>query len=327
MVRPILTMVNDDGEEVHRKRVREVLAGLFASTDDEKKALLETREILSGGHTKFVNEVSWAISKLYWAGLLERPKRGFYQITNMGKSLLKSEADVWGAACEMAKVRGQARKQAKTEKEVATEDDTVEPQEPKKDNSEEQLALLYGELNDRLAAELLERVRTIPPAAFEQLVVNLLEQMGYGRGKPTREKNDEGIDGIISQDALGLEKVYIQAKRWGNNSVHAPQIDSFAGSLDGKGASKGVFITSSTFSKGAKERALSISQGTKLIRLIDGEELVHLMMRYGVGVITKDRYDVRQIDENFFVEGSDPVVPLSWQPTQMLLSPGDLFSR
>ena len=164
----------------------------------------------------------------------------------------------------------------------------------------------------------------MPPASFEQLVVNLLEQMGYGRGEVTRQGSDEGIDGIISQDALGLEKVYIQAKRWGDNSVGAPQIDGFAGSLDRKGASKGVFITSSTFTRAALDGA---DQSTKLIRLIDGEELVRLMMRYGVGVITKERYDVRQIDENFFVEGSDPVVPLSWQPTQMLLSPGDLFTR
>ena len=106
MVRPILTIVNDDGV-THRKRVTEALADLFASTDYEKKALLETREIQSGGRTKFVNEVSWAITWLFCADLLVRPKRGFYQITNLGKSLLKSEADVWSEAYERGKVRRQ----------------------------------------------------------------------------------------------------------------------------------------------------------------------------------------------------------------------------
>ncbi|MDE2703438.1 MAG: winged helix-turn-helix domain-containing protein [Gemmatimonadota bacterium] len=111
MVKPILTMVNDDGV-THRGRVKEALVDLFASTDDEKKALLETREIQSGGRTRFVNEVSWAITWLFCADLLERPKRGFYQISNLGKSLLKSEADVWSEAYERGKVRRRAREQA-----------------------------------------------------------------------------------------------------------------------------------------------------------------------------------------------------------------------
>ena len=148
--------------------------------------------------------------------------------------------------------------------------------------------------------ELLERVKTMPPASFEQLVVHLLSKMGYGQGETVGQTGDGGIDGIINQDALGLEKVYIQAKRWEENQVGDREIRNFSGSLDGEGATKGVFITSSTFSKRARERAKSISQGNKFIRLIDGKELVRLMVNHDVGVVLKIRYDVKQLDENFF---------------------------
>ena len=140
------------------------------------------------------------------------------------------------------------------------------------------------------------------PAQFERLVVNLLEQMGYGEGKVVGRSGDGGIDGIISQDALGLEKVFVQAKRYTAGSVGEPEIRNFSGSLDAQGASKGVFITTSTFSSTARQTAQTISAGNKFIRLVDGTELTQLMIRHGVGVVTERTYEIKKLDENYFTE-------------------------
>ncbi len=157
------------------------------------------------------------------------------------------------------------------------------------------------QLRERLADELLENIMKLTPGRFEQLVVNLLEKMGYGEGQTVGRSGDGGIDGIIDQDPLGLEKVYIQAKRW-SSQVGDPEIRNFSGSLDAKGAAKGVFITTSTFSSTAKETTRNISAGNKLIRLIDGQELAALMVQHGVGVVTVSTYEVKKMDENYFAE-------------------------
>ena len=163
---------------------------------------------------------------------------------------------------------------------------------------DEQAAVLHGELNDQLADELLNGVRSVTPDRFEQLMVRLLEKMGYGEGKNVGRVGDEGIDGIINQDVLGLEKVYVQAKRW-ENRVGEPEIRNFSGSLQAKGASKGVFITTSTFGPKARETAERISAGNQFIRLIDGGELARLMIGHDVGVFTETTYYVKKLDENY----------------------------
>ena len=140
----------------------------------------------------------------------------------------------------------------------------------------------------------------VPPDRFERLMVRLLEKMGYGRGQIIGRPGDEGIDCIINQDLLGLEKVYIQAKRW-QNRVGGPEIRNFSGSLQAKGASKGVFITTSTFAPKAWETANRISAGNQCIRLIDGKELSRLMIGCDVGVVTETTYDVKKLDENYLV--------------------------
>jgi len=156
-------------------------------------------------------------------------------------------------------------------------------------------------VQERLADELLQSIAALTPDRFERLVVQLLVKMGYGEGRPVGRSGDGGIDGIISQDPLGLEKVYIQAKRW-SNQVGDPEIRNFSGSLDAKGATKGVFITASTFNTTAKRTAQTISAGNKLIRLIDGRELSKLMIEHGVGVVTEYTYEVKKLDENYFAE-------------------------
>ena len=153
------------------------------------------------------------------------------------------------------------------------------------------------QLRAKLADEL--RIMKLTPDRFEQLVVNLLEKMGYGKGEAVGRSGDGGIDGIINQDPLGLEKVHIQAKRW-SSQVGEPEYATSPAAL--MLAAKGVFITTSTFSSTAKETARNISAGNKLIRLIDGQELAALMVRHGVGVVTVSTYEVKKMDENYFAE-------------------------
>ena len=159
----------------------------------------------------------------------------------------------------------------------------------------------YRALRAHLANELLESLSKVSPDLFEQLVVALLEKMDYGKGDVVGGSGDGGIDGIINQDALGLEKVYIQAKRWASQ-VGEPEIRNFSGSLDARGASKGVFITTSRFSGTASQTARTISAGSKFIRLIDGPELASLMIDHDVGVITETTYKVKKLDENYFAD-------------------------
>ena len=169
---------------------------------------------------------------------------------------------------------------------------------------DERMGAIYEELNDKLADDLLDSVHRVPPDRFERLVVRLLEKMGYGEGRVVGQSGDGGIDGIINQDQLGLEKVYIQAKRW-KSPVGAPEIYSFSGSLSAIGASKGVFITTSAFGQNARQVATNISAGNQLIRLIDGEELAQLMIRYDVGVITETTYDIKKLDENYLSDANE----------------------
>ena len=145
-------------------------------------------------------------------------------------------------------------------------------------------------------------MKGVPPGRFEHLVVGLLGKMGYGYGQVTGKSGDQGIDGILSQNTLGLERVYVQAKRYDSNSIGEPEIRNFAGSLDGQGAAKGVFITTSTFSDTARQMARDISLGNKSIRLIDGRELAQMMIKHNVGVFTTITYEVKKLDTNYFAE-------------------------
>ncbi len=164
------------------------------------------------------------------------------------------------------------------------------------------MATAYKGLLANLISDLRATVNGVNPDRFEQLVVKLLEKMGYGEGRAIGRSGDGGIDGIINQDALGLEKVYIQAKRYTTGSVGEPPIRNFAGSMIANGATKGVFITTAVFSDTARETAANVSRRNETIRLIDGQELAHLMIRHGVGVITEYTYEIKKLDENYFAE-------------------------
>ena len=292
--KPVLEIANGaEGDIISNRYIEQAALKCFPLTENE------LQETVSTGQTKFENRVGWALSYLKKAGLLQSPSRGHFQITPQGKDLLATGADhllslPWNDLDAVRQSGGDA-----DESDTAANDDVGTDSEDS--TPDEQIAVLYRELNERLAEELLESVKRVSPASFERLVVNLLEKMGYGQGQTVGRSGDGGIDGIINQDALGLEKVYIQAKRW-ESQVGEPEIRNFSGSLEAKGASKGVFITSSSFGPRARETARFISAGNKFIRLIDGEELARLMINHGVGVVSEIIYDVKKLDENYFAE-------------------------
>lgn len=167
---------------------------------------------------------------------------------------------------------------------------------------DEQIAISHQQHHEMLSDQILDSMKSLEPAGFERLVVGLLAKMGYGDGQVTGKSGDQGIDGILDEDTLGLEKVYIQAKRYDTSQVGEPEIRNFSGSLVAQGATKGVFITTSTFSTTARQTAQSISMGNQFIRLVDGRELAELMIRHGVGVVTEITYEVKKLDANYFAE-------------------------
>ena len=293
--RPILEIVDGAKEDIMSNQyIIEKVIERFSLTNDD---ILE--KVPSGGQTRLDNRVSWALSYLKKAGFLQSPSRKHFQITPQGKELLATGNDLLGLRWDSPDAVPQGDESDTDEPKTAANDDVGTDSEDS--TPREQIAVLHEELNDRLAEDLLESVKRMSPTSFEQLVVSLLEKMGYGQGQTVGRSGDGGIDGIINQDALGLEKVYIQAKRW-ENQVGEPEIRNFSGSLEAKGANKGVFITSSSFGPRARETARFISAGNKFIRLIDGEELARLMINHGVGVVSEITYDVKKLDENYFAE-------------------------
>lgn len=283
-----------DGREHPNQELRQVLAAWFELTDAELSARLP-----SGKQGVFDNRVAWAKAHLKQSGLLQIVRRGVYQISQRGLEVL-------GEAPQKLDIKYLKRFREyvaflsgeKTDKSHAVKVDATDSATP-----DELIAGGYKQLRDALAIELLERIKTISPSRFEELVVELLLKMGYGgtqedAGRVVGKSGDGGIDGIINEDRLGLDVIYIQAKRW-EADVGRPEIQKFVGALAGNKASKGIFITSSGFSKGATDYA---SQVNHRVVLIDGSMLAELMMDYDLGVSTKDVYTVKRLDTDYFEE-------------------------
>jgi restriction system protein len=291
---PILRLASDGQEHRFRDAV-ERLATEFAITDEERAQLLP-----SGTAPLFDNRVGWARTYLKQAGLLRSAKRGTFQITERGRQLLAKnpkqiDAGLLDQYEEFRAFRSRRRERTET---------NVTPQEPEPitdQTPEDALAAAYVKLRKNLEAELLEQVKTASPAFFERLVIDLLVSMGYGgsrqdAGRAIGRSGDGGIDGIIKEDRLGLDVIYVQAKRW-DATVGRPEIQKFAGALQGQRANKGVFITTSEFSREAEEYANVIS--SKII-LIDGESLAALMVDHNVGVAPVGVYELKRIDSDYF---------------------------
>jgi restriction system protein len=290
---PLLQLASDQKE--HTLSVAyDTLAAQFNLTESERNDMLP-----SGRQSRFENRVGWARTYLKKAGLIDSAGRGKFRITQRGVDVLKSEPAHIAKEflMQFAEFREfQARQNAKPEN---GEDASEHERTP-----DEVLDSAYQVLRRTLAQDLLERVKNSSPRFFERVVVDLLLAMGYGgsdfdAGRIVGKSGDGGIDGIINEDKLGLDAIYIQAKRW-NGTVGRPTVQEFAGSLAGQKARKGVLITTSHFSADAREYAERLLE-MKIV-LIDGEQLAQLMIDHSVGVADKQVYAVKRIDEDFFVE-------------------------
>jgi restriction system protein len=271
------------------------MAQEFALSEEDLNEMLP-----SGVSTTLGNRVAWARTYLKKAGLLEAPRRGHIQITKRGLETVASQPKRVDVAFlrrfpDFLKFYG-----AKGAKELKLAPNATELSQTPQD----QIESGYRQLRATLASELLENLKATSPGFFERLVVELLVRMGYGgslkdAGRAVGKSGDEGIDGIIKEDKLGLDTIYIQAKRWKDTAVGRPAIQQFAGALAGQGAHKGIFITTSTFTEDA--RAFTAKVNSKIV-LIDGEELSELMIDHGIGVATTFVYEVKRIDSDYFAE-------------------------
>jgi restriction system protein len=266
--------------------------------------LEERAELLpSGKQTMFSNRVHWAKTYLSKAGLLESTRRGHFKITPRGQQVIDSSPgriDI-NFLSQFEEFRQFKEKSAQGEAR-----DSV-PAEPaltgRTETPDEIMRVAHRQIDASLAQELLDRIRAAPPDFFERLIVNLLLSMGFGgsaadAGRAIGRSGDDGVDGVIDQDALGLDRVYIQAKRYGDgNNIGPGAIRDFFGSLDRHKATKGLFVTTSTFSVSARETAEFLS---KRIVLIDSEQLTRLMIRHNVGCRIEDTLHIKKIDEDFF---------------------------
>ncbi len=294
VMRPLMDVISDSKEH----SVRETLDRLgdhFELTDEERKRLLP-----SGRQEVFTNRVAWAKTHLRMAGLIEPTGRGVFKITARGLELLKTtheRIDLRLLRRQPGYLEARDRKRDKLEGngELVTSDADQTP--------EEMMEQSFEALRESLGREILAKLKSASPAFFERLVVELLVRMGYGgtrkdAGQAIGKSGDEGIDGIIKEDRLGLDTIYIQAKKW-EQTVSRPEIQKFAGALQGVRARKGIFITTSDFSKEAVEYASRID--SKIV-LIDGEQLWNLMIDFGIGVSTTATYEVKRIDNDYFSE-------------------------
>ena len=265
-------------------------------------------EMLPSGKQRILhNRIHWAKFYMGKAGLIESPTRGRFVTTDTGRALLSSNPDKIDVSLLLKNPDFQAFYKGDDQQETAT---TLKPQsapnpEQNTETPEEQIESAYSSINAALRADLLERITSNSPAFFELLIVNLLVAMGYGGSHKNASEQlgrsgDGGVDGIINEDRLGLDRVYVQAKRYApTNTVGRPDIQGFVGSLVGLGANKGVFVTTSTFSQQARDFVKHLSQR---IILIDGRMLTELMIEHQVGVRTQRLIEFKRIDEDFFTE-------------------------
>ena len=293
---PLLRLTGDSQEHRFRDAV-EQLALEFQITDAERAELLP-----SGAAPLFDNRVGWARTYLKQAGLIRSPKRGIFHITEQGKKLLaenpqKIDVALLGRYEEFRAFKSRRRDRTDIDADNnLTEAETITDQTP-----EDALAEAYQKLRKNLEGELLDQVKAASPTFFERLVIDLLVAMGYGgsrqdAGRAIGRSGDGGIDGIIKEDKLGLDVIYVQAKRW-EGTVGRPEIHKFAGALQGQRANKGVFITTSNFSRDAVEYTNVIN--SKII-LIDGARLATLMVDHNVGVAPVGVYELKKIDTDYF---------------------------
>ena len=296
---PVLKSASD--EAVDTRSVIEALAAELGISDVEREELLP-----SGKQRTFDNRVHWAKTYLKQAGLLEYPKRGYFIATDEGRRVLKhppEKIDNMFLKQYEAFQEFQSRKNS----ESAVETDSTVPVSESSATPDEILRAAHKKINDTLSVDLLSRVRGSTPQFFEQLIVDLLLAMGYGgtsedAARALGQSGDNGVDGVIDQDPLGVDQIYVQAKRYADgNNVGAGDIRDFFGALNLKKAQKGLFFTTSAFSPSAVQTAKDL--GMRIV-LIDGAQLAKLMIRYGIGCRDEELLHLKKIDDEFFEMGA-----------------------
>lgn len=289
-----------DGKPHKVSDIYDVLAKHFNLTEEERNEVLP-----SGTQRRWHNRANWACYDLFRAGLLDRPKRGFYIITESGRKVAEQNPKIidrdflmqFPQFVEFTQATG-ARKATKTDgKQLDQETESA----AKNKTPEELIGTAYQQLHGTLRKELLDLVKKMDPFRFEHLVIDLLVAMGYGGSREeaahvTKASGDEGIDGVINEDRLGLDVIYVQAKRW-QDTVGRKEVQSFVGALAGKKAQKGIFITTSGFKDTAIEYAKDVHQ--KVI-LIGGERLADLMIKHNIGVAKSHSYEIKHVDSDYF---------------------------
>jgi restriction system protein len=291
---PLLQFLKD-GQEHSLREAYDSLSDHFSLSEEEQKELLP-----SGQQGIFHNRVGWARTYLKKSGLLEATRRGYFRISELGLSTLEQNPE---------RIDNQFLEQFEGFREFKTTKREKDSDQTQSDNGltdrtpEEDLEGAYQSLRDDLVSELLHLLKANSPSLFEKMVIELLVKMGYGGSRKDAAQaigrsGDEGIDGIIKEDRLGLDIIYVQAKRW-ENTVGRPEIQKFAGALQGQRARKGIFITTSNFSREAYDYASRID--TKIV-LIDGDSLAQLMIDHNLGVSPVATYEIKRIDSDYFSE-------------------------
>ena len=295
-MRPLLEAHADGKEHLNRDLVA-LLAERFDLTDEER------REMLPSGRARlFDNRIGWAKTHIAQAGLLVSPRRAVSTITDRGREALR----IHPLRIDLRTLNEYDEYRESRNRRKSTDDEENSPpdgESQEKQTPEELLENAYLKVRRQIESELLTQIKIAPPEFLERVVVDLVVRMGYGgsrkdAGEALGRSGDEGIDGIIKEDPLGLDIIYLQAKRW-EGTVGRPEIQKFAGALQGQRARKGIFITTSTFSSDAIEYTSRIE--TKII-LIDGPRLAKLMFDHGVGVATASNYEVKRIDSDYFTD-------------------------
>jgi restriction system protein len=290
-MRPLLE-VTFDQNDWRTSDLKDAVADHVGLTEDDRAELLP-----SGKQLTYANRIGWAKTYLTKAGLLESPKRGWVRITDQGLDALNSGQEINNAFLQQFEGFQDFRARNSEEQngtEASTEQDDITP--------DERLDKLYRTIRTALAQELLDMVMAANPAFFERLVVELLVAMGYGgsvtdAGRAIGRSGDNGIDGIIKQDRLGIDNVYIQAKRWSRDrTVGAGEVRDLAGALSMRRATKGVLITTSDFTQNAIDTARQVGN----IVLVNGDRLAELMIDHDVGVTTAQRYELKKVDQDYF---------------------------
>jgi len=291
---PLLKVMGNRNEMTTKQMRDEVAENLGLSVE----ALSE--RLPSGTQNAFDNRMGWARTYLFKAGLLDRPRRATYAISETGKKLLANPpAEINVDFLRSYEQFNQFFGSSKSDKESLASTDVIDDEL----TPEEQIEKGVRQIQRELQVEVLDRVKQLPPEGFEQLVLRLLVGMGYGGSmadvQGVARGADGGVDGVVNQDHLGLDRIYIQAKRW-EGSVGRPVIQGFVGALAGVGASKGVIMTTSTFAQPAQEYVRTLTD--RRIVLVDGQRMSELMLKHGIGVSTKQTFVIQRMDEDFFLE-------------------------